>query len=189
MVTQVRAGAILRRGADKLTAGELKWLMDNEGEVERVIKDIDERRAVYQQAEQAASARVKAAEKAEAKVLADAAAVGEDRADLDKETAAAGAKHQLEMDALRRRTKEVFDRESAAAAHTTVLDGREQDIKDQGIAQENELRGRLEAVEEQEAAAEERDQALQEQAAELGGRLRKLVTAESLVKSAVATLR
>ncbi|MCH7703238.1 MAG: hypothetical protein IID37_16285, partial [Planctomycetes bacterium] len=50
-------------------------------------------------------------------------------------------------------------------------------------------RGRLEAVEVQEAAAEERDRALQEQGSELAGRLRSLVTAASLVKSAVASLR
>lgn len=188
MATQVRAGVVLRRGAAKLTAGELKWLMDNEGEVERVIKDIDERRAVYQEAEQAAQARVDEAAKAEVAVAAREDVLARNLADLGKENAEAAAKHTDDMDALGRRTREVVDKETAATARMEALDAREREIKDCGIVQENEIRGRSEAVEAQEAAAEERDQALQKQAAELLGRLRKLVTAESLVKSAVATL-
>ena len=114
MATQVRAGVVLRRGAAKLTASELKWLMDNEGEVERVIKDIDDRRALYQKAEQAAQARVAEAEKAEAGLTEHEVKLLNAREVIEAETAEDLKRHQSDMDALSRRTLEVVDKETAA---------------------------------------------------------------------------
>ncbi len=39
MTLAIKPGAVLRRGADKLTAAELKVLYDNRPEVDRIIAD------------------------------------------------------------------------------------------------------------------------------------------------------
>lgn len=189
MPPPVKVGAMIRRGAAKTSAETMKFLVENEDKAQAICDEIDARAAVFQEQEKSAGARVDAAEKAETVVAKAAAAVTQDRANLDKAIDAAAAKRLADMDALSRRTREVVAQETAAQGHAAALDARERDIKDHGIAQENEIRGRLEAVEAQEARAEEREQVLQEEAAEMSARLRKLVTVESLVKSAVAGLR
>ena len=62
-----RPGVILRRGADKLTAEQLKSLMDNQAEVDRIVDDINARRDLFLKTEADAKAaldELAAAEKA-----------------------------------------------------------------------------------------------------------------------------
>ena len=115
MATAVKTGVILRRGASNMPAKDLKALLDNDGEAERIITEIDARRDVYLEAERAAVAaqkKVEASEEALAKHEADLdeglAALEADRADADR-------KHQADMDALGRRSREVIEKEKVIA--------------------------------------------------------------------------
>ena len=182
------AGRILRRGMDGLTPSQFKYLLDNAEKVDEIIADINARRDVYLETVKMATARVEAAEKAEAALAESKALLVKSQADLDTATAEAAAKHQGDIDALTRRTREVVGKEAACEERTTALDAREQEIEDTGRAHEEEHRGRLEALEAQETAAEEREQALHRQAADLDNREKRIKTAASMVKSAAASL-
>ena len=189
MATQITAGKILRRGVESLGNDAMVYLLKNKEQVQRINDDFDSRRTALIEQHAATQVEIAKLEKKEAKLAAAQASLDETGAAIKADRAAAESAHEADMGALTRRTREVVAQETAARGHAAALDARERDIKDHGIAQENEIRGRLEAVEAQEARAEEREQVLQEEAAEMSGRLRKLVTAESLVKSAVAGLR
>lgn len=179
---------LLRRGTGGLTPAQLKDLLDNAPKVQAILDDIDARRAVFLETEKKTGAAADAAEKAEAAVAKREAAVAKDRAALQGESAEAAKKHQADMGALGRRTREVAGKEAASTERTTALDARERKIETCGRTRENELRGREEALEAQEAAAEEREREMHQQATDINGHQRRIETAAAMVKKAVAAL-
>lgn len=123
-----RPGAILRRGADRLTAAELSRLMDNPEEVDRIIKDINARREVYLKTESDAKAELERLEGTQKALAEGEAALAEGEAALVSGRAEAAEKHASDMEALGRRTKEVLEKESAQAERKTEVDIREQEV-------------------------------------------------------------
>ncbi len=100
-----RPGAVLRRGADKLTAAELKSLMDNPAAVDRIIKDINARREVYLKTENDATAALDKLAAAQKALSEGQAALATDQAALVAGRADAAEKHASDMEALGRRTR------------------------------------------------------------------------------------
>ena len=138
----LKPGSILRRGADKLTAVELKTLMDNPVEVERIIKDINTRRAVYLKTEGDVKAALKKLEGVQ-KVLAKREAVlAEGQTALEAGCAEAAAVHAADMGALGRRTKEVLEKEAKADERDAALGQRENAIERSGRTRETEFAAR-----------------------------------------------
>lgn len=188
MAVQVKAGKILRRGTDGLSPAQLKELLDNPDKVQAIIDDIEARRAVFLETEAATKARLAELEKTEADLSDRADAVVRARTALEEDTKAAAVLHRGDMDALGRRTREVIAKEGASVERTAALDVREGEIEAMGLKQENELRGRQEAIESAEAAAEVRDEALQKLTGELERRRTRIETAAKMVKQAVVPL-
>lgn len=115
MPTQIsRPGAILRRGADKLTAAELKVLMDSPEQVDRIIQDINARRDVFFKTEAAATAALKNLEAAQSTLAEGEATLAEGEVALSKARTEAAEKHASDMEALGRRTREVVENEGAS---------------------------------------------------------------------------
>ena len=125
MVLQIKPGSVLRRGANKLTAAELKVLFDNSAAVDRIIEEIDARREVYLKTEREATDALKKLETAQEALAEGQAELAEDRAVFEAETAEAETKHKADMEALGRRTQEVADREGAATEVEATLGARE----------------------------------------------------------------
>ena len=92
----LRPGSILRRGADKLTVSELKALMDNPGEFDRIIKDINSRREAFLKTEADAKAALEKLEAAQKALAEDQAAHAEAVTDLEaREELVSGARKAL----------------------------------------------------------------------------------------------
>ena len=160
MPAQIKAGAILRRGTDRLSPEQLSELLTNPKKVQSILDDIEKRRTVFLNTEKtttAATAKLEKKEDAlagrEAKLLEDAEAVEKKRRE---------AKNELDagMGALGRRTREVEGRETAAAERHTALDARGLEIEDNGRARETEFAERESVIEDLEATAETREQTI-----------------------------
>lgn len=122
MPTQViRPGVILRRGAHKLTAAELKPLMDNPDEVDRIIKDINVRRDLFLRAESDATAALDKLGTAQKALSEDQDTLAEGEAALSVGRADAAKKHTADMEALGRRTMEVREKEAMQAERQAGL--------------------------------------------------------------------
>ena len=188
MATQITAGKILRRGVESLGNDAMAYLLKNKEQVQRINDDFDSRRTALIEQHAATQAEIAKLEEKETGLAAVKASMDEISESIKADRDAADAEHNNAMGALTRRTREVTDKEAASDACSTALDAREQEIEDHGRVQEDELRGRLEAVEAQETAAEERDGVLQKQAVALNERHQRLETAAKMVKQAVASL-
>ncbi len=184
----VTAGKLLRRGTDGVTTAQLKDLLDNEDKVQKILDDINARRAVFIESEGKALAAVAKLEKAELDLAAREDKLSAGHASLVTATAEAEFKHKGDMDVLTRRNREVTGKETAAEARAGGLDAREKDIEAHGRTRETELAARQETVEAQEERAEQADAVLAQRRAVLDKREKRLDTASKMVKQAVATL-
>ncbi len=188
MGAQIKAGALLRRGTDNLTAAQLSHLLEHPAEVAKITEDIDKRTVIYKAQEKAALEAIAKLAKVEARIETDQAKLAKDQATLESDREAADAKHKSDMEALGRRTREVMAREKAAEECDAELDARSKEIERTGLASEEEARGRLEAVAAQEAAAEERDAGLITKAREVQDEVTQLNTAAKMIAEIAARL-
>ena len=94
MATQITAGKILRRGVESLGNDAMEYLLKNKEQVQRINDDFDSRRTALIEQHATTQAEIAKLEKKEAGLSARTKAVVKDRADLDKSTVAAEAKHR-----------------------------------------------------------------------------------------------
>ncbi len=189
MATQITAGKILRRGVGSLGNDAMEYLLKNKDHVQRINDDFDSRRTVLIEQHAATQAEIAKLEKTEADLAGREGAAVKAQDDFTAATAKADKKHQADGDALARRTSEVVAKETASIERTEALDAREREIGDKAMAQENQIRGRLEALEAQEAAAEERERIILKADVDVTARQKRIETAVKIVKQAAASLR
>lgn len=122
MMTNLKAGAILRRGTTGLRPDQLKDLYDNADKVKAILDEIEARRALFIEAERDAMERINEAEKVEAELAKREGVLVVEKAALEAATAEAEIKHKADMDALGRRTREVVAKEAAMDERATTLE-------------------------------------------------------------------
>lgn len=186
MATQIGAGVILRRGADKLTAAELKLLIDKREEVDRIIADIEARRAVYLEVEAGAKARISEAGNAEARLVEERRTLDADQAALEKAAAESERAHADAASDLARRAREVVAKETALVERSAALDARHAEIEVKARDMESEMQDRENMVQGREEAVIEKELALVKRANGLDAREQRLNTVAGQVKAAVA---
>ncbi len=120
-MTNLKAGAILRRGTTGLRPDQLKDLYDNADKVKAILDEIEARRAVFIEVEKKAMARVDEADEAEAELAKREGVLVVELAALEADTAEAEKKHQADMAALGRRTREVLEAEATMAEREAAL--------------------------------------------------------------------
>ena len=125
MDKELKPGAILRRGADKLTAAELLTLVNSSAEVNRVITEINARIDVYRKTEADTIAAVKKIEEVTKAVKADEVAVAKAREDLAAASAESDANHKSDMADLDRRLEELDAQAAEMDKRKAELDVRE----------------------------------------------------------------
>ncbi len=189
MATQVTAGTLLRRrGTDGLTPVMLDDLLKNPQKVQKILDDIDARRAVYLETEKRTQVTIDKLVAVEAGLTKREAALEKALAKLEEERTAAAEKHASNMEALSRRTREVGKREQTADDRDVALDARSNEIESQGRIRETELAERERVVEAQEAASEKRDVELGKKARGIDDDATRLNTALRVVTEAVSRL-
>ncbi len=109
MATQVKVGAIIRRGAATISSETMRVLVENESKVEEITAEIDKRAAMFREQEAFAIKKLGDLEKAGADLATREAKLVDDRAALEAERKAAAEVHRSNMEALSRRTKEVAE--------------------------------------------------------------------------------
>lgn len=182
MATQIKPGAIIRRGAASIPPEVLRVLVENEDRVKEICDEIDARSDVFRALEQSTATKSAALEAATADLAEREAKLVEDVATLKSDRESADANHTSDMGALSRRTREVEGREKAAGERDTALDARELAIEDHGRSRETEMTAREEAVEALESAAEQREIDMAGKASDLDDRATRLATALRVVK-------
>lgn len=158
MAIPIKAGAILRRGTDRLSPDQLSELLNNPKKVQAILDDIENRRAIFLDVEKSTTAATTALEKKEGALVKREAQLVMDTESVEAKRREARAELDAGMDALRRRTREVEQREKAADERDTAQDARGLEIEDNGRSKETEFHAREETIEAQEATAEAREQ-------------------------------
>ena len=121
-MTNLKAGAILRRGTTGLRPDQLKDLLDNADKVKAILDEFEARRAVFIETERGAMARLDEADKAEAGLAKREGVLVVELSALEAATAEAEKKHKADMEALGRRTREVVAKEAAMDERATTLE-------------------------------------------------------------------
>ena len=104
MTAQVKVGAIMRRGSDKIPLESMRVLVENESKVQEICDEIDARSAAFREQAEFAEKKLGELEKAGAELAAREAKLVDDMASLEAERAAAEKLHATNMEALARRT-------------------------------------------------------------------------------------
>ena len=127
---ELTAGKLIRRGPGTLNQAQFKWLLDRSEKVDEILKEIDARRDVYLEAEAAAQARIREAEKAEAGLIEQEQSVAKARDDLAAKTEEAERKHLADMAALNRRLEEIDAQAAEMDKREAELTAREAKLKE-----------------------------------------------------------
>lgn len=188
MAPRVKIGAMIIRGAAKESAETMRVLVENEGRVAEIVAEIDARSDVFREMQRAAQVASDALDAERIKLAEREVPLVEGLAKLATDITAADEKHASDMAALGRRTKEVTEREQRADDRDTAQDARSTEIERTALNRENELREREETVEARETTADARDEKQQSQASDLDTRTKRIMTAASQVKQAVANV-
>ncbi len=157
MALQITAGKLFSRGTDGMSPAQLQQILDNPQQVEKIYEEMDNRIAIFRKVRGEVLAAQTKLEASESALAEHDAKLAEEREALVADSKNWTAKHEADMGALSRRTREVREREEAAIERDTGLDAKEKDIEAVGRTRETELAERERVIETQESAAEERD--------------------------------
>ena len=185
MATQIGAGSIIRRGADRLSAKELQTFIDNPEQLEKILEEIDARRDVFLEAEKAAKDKLAEVAKAETSVEEREAALQDSAALLEQQVEVSDQKHRDNMEAQRRRKDEIDIRDKEVTALEARIDEMAMSDAAARSAAGEKLNAREAEINSCEAALEAQDHASVKKALELDKREKHLKTVASMVRQAV----
>ena len=188
MARQIGAGTVLRRGANKLTAGELLEFTRDKKAVASIIKEIDARRDVYLETEKDATAALAKLEVAQTTLAEGQTKLAKDQEMVKSEFASIKAEHDANMATQTRRKRELDDQATAQVDREGSECSRVKEAARIALVRENELTERERVVEDQETALEDKQvEFVKADRAQSERRLR-IETAATMVKKAVAGL-
>lgn len=116
MATQIRPGAIIRRGAATIAPETMKFLVEHEDEVAKIVADIDARSEVFRELERTTGAASTELATATRDLAERETKLVDDLAAFETERAATAKQHLGDHEALKRRTIEVREAEADHAA-------------------------------------------------------------------------
>lgn len=188
MARQIGAGTVLRRGANKLTAGELLEFTRDKKAVASIIKEIDARRDVYLETEKDATAALAKLEAAKTTLAEGQTKLAKDQEMVKSEFASIKAEHDDNMATQTRRKKELDAQAKEQDDVTEGLKAQAASIEGAALDRGNELADRELSIEQQEGDLEERLAKAMEAQKALDDRTVRIETAAKMVKKAVAGL-
>lgn len=188
MATQIGAGKLVRHGADRLRPEQLLYLVENEGEVNRIKTEIDEKRDGFLAAERALQAKADALDEVEENIARREAALAEAELALDARRVE-GARSQAQSDAaLSKRASIVAIREQGIEDRTATLDAREEALAMRCASREDGFAARETAFAKREAVLSVKERTVQARAAELDAHAQRLATVAGQLRDAAVQL-